>query len=50
MKEACKGIGRKLKNTNRMSSNEFFAYTLLFVSFFSIIVAFVANLIATFVE
>ena len=50
MKKACKEIGRKLKNTKSMTTNEFFVYSLLFVSSLSILVGFVANLIATFVE
>lgn len=50
MKEACKNIGKKLRNTNRMTSNEFFAYSLLLVSFLSIVIGIIANLIAIFVE
>jgi hypothetical protein len=45
MREACKNIGRKIKSTNRMTSNEFFAFSLLFVSVFSIVIGFVVDLI-----
>jgi hypothetical protein len=45
MKEACKNIGRKVKDTNRMTSNEFFAFSLLFVSVFSVLIGFVVDLL-----
>jgi hypothetical protein len=50
MKEACKEIGKKLKNTRCMTTNEFFVYSILSVSLLSIVVALVANLIAIFAE
>jgi hypothetical protein len=50
MKEACKEIGRKLKNTRCMNTNEFFAYSLLFVSILSIVVGLIINLLAIFAE
>ena len=50
MKEACKEIGKKLKNTRCMTTNEFFVYSILFVSLLSIVVGMVANIIAIFAE
>lgn len=48
MRKACKNIGRKLKNTNCMTSNEFFAFSLLFVSVFSLLIGIVVDLCAIF--
>lgn len=52
MKEACKTIGanlsKKIKNNKCMTSNEFFAYSLLLVCIGSILIGVIINIYYTF--
>jgi len=48
MREACRNIGRRIRNTNSMSTNEFFGFSLLVVSILSLLMGIVIDLCAIF--